>query len=198
MKKLILLSCLLILYMSSSAQKNYTVVYSLLTGAEFVNGKLTYDSKLQLSLHIYDDTLSFCRYGSYKAKMSKKVSVLSRDSHHGTLHHLKSDSILEVSTFINKCLIKIGIVYNWKILNDTATILGIKCIKAESELGMTAWFAPSKPVNAGPSIYYGLPGLILKVVKKDRNNLFIAESIQNEVPFLDYPNNIKIIRSGKL
>ncbi len=197
-RKFICFLFLLVSIISTNAQKNYTITYSRYSDADITNGKLNYTYRGHLSMHIYDDTLSFSRYWSHKPKMSKKVSVLSSDSHHGTLHHLTSDSILEVSTFTDdKYLIKVCKPFNWKILTDTVTILGIKCIKAESALGVTAWFAPSKPINAGPSFYYGLPGLILQVYEKQRNSLFVADSIQNEVPPLVYPENIKIIRVGK-
>jgi GLPGLI family protein len=194
-RKFICFLFLLASIISANAQNNYTITYSQYSGAAMIKGKLSYISKSTLQLHIYDDTLSFCRFLFGKPSMSKKLNVLDRYSHHGVLHHLKSDSILEVSTG-NKddFFIKFCKSYNWKITNDTTTIFGIQCVKAKSDSGVTVWFAPSIPVNSGPGVFYGLPGLILQVSNNKYHQLFVTDNIQKEVPPLDYPNNIKIYR----
>ncbi len=54
----------------------------------------------------------------------------------------------------------------WKILNEKATILGYSCRKAVTKyynLDVYAWFTEDLPISDGPSIYSGLPGLILKI-----------------------------------
>lgn len=63
-------------------------------------------------------------------------------------------------------------VYDWQITTDTMTIDGSLCYKAffkdKSSLGFpllyTAWFCPDIPIPIGPCSYYGLPGLILRLV----------------------------------
>jgi len=131
--------------------------------------------------------------------MTNREHVMSKAANHGTLHHLKSDSVLSVATYTSdKRLIRYSQPYNWKILNDTTTIIGMKCIKAESDLGINAWFAPSITVNAGPDAYYGLPGLILQAYNSKRETIFIANSILYDAPLLVYPQNIKIVEMGKV
>lgn len=56
--------------------------------------------------------------------------------------------------------------FEWIMANETAIINGYTCKKATSTKSlapMIAWYAEEIPVNDGPSIYWGLPGLILKV-----------------------------------
>ncbi|MFN2261163.1 MAG: GLPGLI family protein [Psychroflexus sp.] len=61
---------------------------------------------------------------------------------------------------------------NWKIGSETKQILGFQAKKAkgtyyyapkDEELEFEAWFVPSIPLNAGPDIFMGLPGLIVEV-----------------------------------
>lgn len=53
----------------------------------------------------------------------------------------------------------------WKILNETKTILGYKCKKAVSKTddSVVAWYTSDISSSVGPREYYGLPGLILEV-----------------------------------
>ena len=66
----------------------------------------------------------------------------------------------------------------WKLTNETQTIIGYKCQKATCRFrgrDFIAWFAPSIPVKRGPWKFGGLPGLILKV--QDKDGLYIFEAI---------------------
>ncbi len=52
----------------------------------------------------------------------------------------------------------------WKITDETKEVNGYKTRKAilESNPDIYVWFTTDIPVNAGPYIYYGLPGLVLE------------------------------------
>ena len=54
----------------------------------------------------------------------------------------------------------------WTMVEDSVTtVLGYKCLMAESEYHgrhWKAWFAPEIPISFGPWKFHGLPGLILK------------------------------------
>ena len=66
----------------------------------------------------------------------------------------------------------------WKLTNETQTIIDYKCQKATCRFrgrDFIAWFAPSIPVKRGPWKFGGLPGLILKV--QDKDGLYIFEAI---------------------
>ena len=87
-------------------------------------------------------------------------------------------------------------LFNWQITQDTASIGGIPCQKAETIFGgrkWNAWFAQEIPISDGPYKFCGLPGLILKIT--DSRNFWnfsiasisnidttIAPTLQNEKP----------------
>lgn len=61
----------------------------------------------------------------------------------------------------------------WTLSDETAEICGYLCTKASAQyLGRfwTIWFTPDIPVNAGPWLLWGAPGLILKA--EDDQGLF--------------------------
>lgn len=68
--------------------------------------------------------------------------------------------------------------FNWKISDDTLTILSYLCQKACCSFRgrmYTAWFAVDIPVNNGPWKFGGLPGLILKI--EDSTNYYRWECV---------------------
>lgn len=57
--------------------------------------------------------------------------------------------------------------YDWEITNEKVKIGDYICTKAllkKDDYQVTAWFAQDIPVNEGPFDYYGLPGLIMKLI----------------------------------
>ena len=66
---------------------------------------------------------------------------------------------------------------NWRILNDTLTILGFKCNSATAFFRgkqWTAWYAPKISCKYGPWILNGLPGIILKASADSNTMVFEA------------------------
>lgn len=62
--------------------------------------------------------------------------------------------------------------FNWEIKDATKRILGFQARKAEGkyfdpvkdkEINLEAWFVPAIPLQSGPDIYMGLPGLIMEL-----------------------------------
>lgn len=82
---------------------------------------------------------------------------------------------------------------NWKITEDTMTVLNYLCYKATTSFRgreYVAWFTLDIPVNEGPWKLYGLPGLILKV--EDTNYVFRIEAVgiqQLENEKIEIPNS---------
>lgn len=73
----------------------------------------------------------------------------------------------------------------WKIKNDIKEIAGHICMNASYKdtlrnQDIVAWFALDIPCFAGPSKYFGLPGLILEVNIDDGATILIAESIETK------------------
>ena len=61
----------------------------------------------------------------------------------------------------------------WNLEQDTLTINGHLCHKATAEVAgrvWEAWYAPGIPINDGPWLLWGLPGLIIHA--KDSNGYF--------------------------
>lgn len=81
-----------------------------------------------------------------------------------------------------RCDQKIDEMALWQMVEATDTILGYTCHKANVTYAgrdYTAWFAPEIPINDGPWKFWGLPGLILRVI--DNKELFewLAIGLEN-------------------
>ena len=51
--------------------------------------------------------------------------------------------------------------YKWNVGTESKEIMGLQVYKATIGDSITAWFCPTIPVQDGPGLYCGLPGLIL-------------------------------------
>ena len=51
--------------------------------------------------------------------------------------------------------------YKWNVGTESKEIMGLQAYKATIGDSITAWFCPTIPVQDGPGLYCGLPGLIL-------------------------------------
>lgn len=78
-----------------------------------------------------------------------------------------SGGILKPSEAIKRNIKK---EYNWIYEKETREILGYKCLKAyyikKNDDKVTVWYSQGIPIIDGPSIYAGVPGLILQVEEK--------------------------------
>jgi GLPGLI family protein len=66
--------------------------------------------------------------------------------------------------------------HDWKLREDKKTILGFNCKKATTtsnytgvEQNVIAWYAEDLAINDGPTVYNGLPGLILELEIDDKS-----------------------------
>lgn len=91
-----------------------------------------------------------------------------------TYTNYKIDSIVFVKNLLDEDFAVKRKVYefNWKIKDTTKNVLGFQAKKAEGayynhvtdeELNVEVWFIPAIPLQAGPDIFTGLPGLIVEV-----------------------------------
>lgn len=78
-----------------------------------------------------------------------------------------------------KTMVDIGNLWSWELGTETDTILNYVCCSARSG-SYIAWFALSVPVNEGPGLFCGLPGLILRVEKDNEGVVYEALSLQTE------------------
>ena len=56
--------------------------------------------------------------------------------------------------------------------------MGLEAYKATIGDSITAWFCPSIPVQDGPGLYYGLPGLILDL--EDKHAIYTCTAINTK------------------
>ncbi len=102
----------------------------------------------------------------------------------------------------NEFVIEEALSYNWSISDEFKQIGNYKCYKAtttkEVNMGdrivtekVTAYFCPEIPVPYGPSLYGGLPGLIIEL--QEKNAAFVLE----EIRFQEVAETEFIIPKGK-
>lgn len=85
----------------------------------------------------------------------------------------------------------------WNLEQDTLTINGHLCHKATAEVAgrvWEAWYAPGIPINDGPWLLWGLPGLIIHA--KDSDNYFKFNC--TSVKLLDEPYTVLLPGSNNL
>ncbi|MBS1572816.1 MAG: GLPGLI family protein [Bacteroidetes bacterium] len=86
-------------------------------------------------------------------------------------------------------------IINWKIHNETKTVLGYLCNKATASYRgreYIAWYSPDIPQSNGPSYFGGLPGLIMEIAEKD-NLIKITATAITKSPMIIYKRNEKNI-----
>lgn len=114
----------------------------------------------------------------------KKSGILYKDINASLF--IENTNIYNKNILISDSLPK----FNWEMKEDTKSIIDLPVKKAISKLDefteIIAWYSPFIPLNNGPDIYGGLPGLILELeVKNEKNNTieitrYIAEKIINK------------------
>jgi GLPGLI family protein len=92
--------------------------------------------------------------------------------------------------------------FNWQIDSKSAEeILGYKVQKAETTYEgkkYYAWFSTEIPLNNGPFVFNGLPGLILKVQNESNTYSITIKSLQNEnKPFPQPEKGKRVIETKK-
>ena len=146
-----------------------------------------------------------------KDENSKDHTVIINSHKNGTYFLTSESEVIEIDYLKKEMNVSDKLVENaytytaplmrpvWKIEKDTMTILNQNCQKATTTFkgrNYIAWFAPSIPINIGPWLFNGLPGLILKV--SDTKNEFGFECIALNPPksytevYKQYPDLQKI------
>ena len=71
--------------------------------------------------------------------------------------------------------------FSWLITSEKKTISGNETQLATCQFrgrNYEAWFAPSIPISAGPTLFGGLPGLILELRTTDGEHHFLLDALQ--------------------
>ena len=81
----------------------------------------------------------------------------------------------------------------WRISNDSCTVLGYRCRKAEAYFGgrtWSVWFAEEIPISEGPWKLSGLPGAVLRAYDASDSYRIEAETISSSThPIIFYDCN---------
>lgn len=97
--------------------------------------------------------------------------------------------------FYDLYYININNKLQWQILSDKMKIGDVECQKAIAEYGGRKWFAwfdGASPLQEGPYIFYGLPGLIVELSDEQKNFDFKLIRIKKSDK-----NNMFYLRKGK-
>lgn len=122
-----------------------------------------------------DSLVSSNKFGyGYNTNLEGQIYVVKNTEEHHTYKSIKvsPDSFYEVA--INETL-------DWKILPEVTRIDDFQVQKAEVSYGgrqWTAWFAPNIPLQEGPYVFYGLPGLIVEIGDKTGDYRFTLSAIR--------------------
>ncbi|MBP6023890.1 GLPGLI family protein [Ferruginibacter sp.] len=91
--------------------------------------------------------------------------------------------------------------FNWSVSEDTSTINGIKCQKAETNFSgrnWIAWFSMDIPSTDGPYKFNGLPGLIIKISDSSGYYTFLLTQYVNKKITVAFPKSQPPIKVTKL
>lgn len=82
--------------------------------------------------------------------------------------------------------------YQWKVSTEMKNIMGLETHKATIGDSITAWFCPTIPVQDGPGLYCGLPGLILDL--EDGQTIYSCTAIiTNSTREVEKPKRAKVV-----
>ncbi|WP_313580327.1 GLPGLI family protein [Chishuiella sp.] len=86
-------------------------------------------------------------------------------------------------------------IFKWQLQSGKKVILGYNCKEAILNYAGRKWIAyytDDIPLNDGPFLFNGLPGLILEIFDDKKEHYFVAEAIDN------IPNSIYIHKERKI
>jgi GLPGLI family protein len=104
--------------------------------------------------------------------------------------------------FDKKFIIKDSLlIYNWKMINEERLINGLKCLKATTidcfNNMITAWYSLDFPISNGPSIYHGLPGLIVEIQSKNFSYHLSKINIIKEINELKFEEKGHVVKQNE-
>ncbi len=90
---------------------------------------------------------------------------------------------------------KVGDI-EWELTNETKNINGLECFKAEAKNFpmLTVWYTKELPVSNGPSIYQGLPGLVVFAESYSRTTQVYKTEYTDDVEGFEKLYNEKVNR----
>lgn len=149
------------------------------------------DKLVTYKLHFNDSCSVFKKEDKmYNDRKKLVLSKLSSAGYSGVVYRNNYDKVIlrQKTTGGESFIIKYPFFdLDWKLINNTENVGNYLCYKAISvkkykdskgkikEETFIAWYSPEIPVNFGPFVFGGLPGLILKL--ETEKEYFIANRI---------------------
>lgn len=90
--------------------------------------------------------------------------------------------------------------FTWQLHNDSKKILNYNCKKATAKYRgreYIAWYASEIPVNNGPYVFEGLPGLILEIEDSNNKYHFTAVGIDKKPMDIYLRNDKEILKISR-
>ena len=104
----------------------------------------------------------------------------------------KNESVSQEYIMDKAFLITEPLNSEWKLISEEKKVGNYPCKKAVNDKNITAWYCPDIPVNDGPYLYQGLPGLILEIEMPTK-----TISMQNIDFNTEIKDKIKVPSTGK-
>jgi GLPGLI family protein len=184
--KLLFLLIYLAVINDANSQNTYRIDYDYKMMLPNINGQQLYN--LYSTKLIYNDSASLFYYmGDTPADMDKLLKndiIGNKLVHHALYYNLKNKTLYHQTAWPGKkrYLTPEPANSNWTLLNQKDTICYNEC-KVAYRVGKKndttmAWYVPSEKNGFGPSIYVGLPGVVLQVFDQLHGLIFTAIKIE--------------------
>lgn len=119
------------------------------------NGESVYQSKAKNA----DDNMM-------KEQSSSGITIIMVENDNSLYKNQKANRLISQEYIMDKAFLISEELEkpDWALQNEKKEIAGYTCSKATNkEETVTAWYCAAIPINDGPYIYWGLPGLIMQV-----------------------------------
>ncbi len=166
------------------------VLFSNLTFSQNISVDYMYKGEngmLESSLYINDDFSIYSRFypkRNYVSEIGEKIKLDPEKNMYTIKNFEKRNLLYKDYVFKKGYFIADSLdVFNWDIKQDTLSVLGLKCQKAEVNFRgrhYIAYFSKNIKISDGPWKFNGLPGLILKIYSTDNIYSFEAIKIENK------------------
>jgi GLPGLI family protein len=178
-------------------------------GAQIQEGKIVYEEKIDLHRRMQDEQmkamvpqfrtskfeLNFADNQSMYTMQEEEPDIAENTDHGGIVMRFAGANTEYYKNFVTQkqvekrelgdkdYIIEDSLRHiNWKLVDETKTILGYHCKKAtgKTERGsdVEAWYTEDIPVSSGPETFNGLPGMILQVDINKQEFLITAVSVE--------------------
>lgn len=172
-----------------------TIENTFLRSEEFILYRVGQESRFLASARYYNDSMGAVFLKDYpqpafnsQEEVQNYVNLIAKYRDRKTIQsNYRVNKNFQSGNFIALLLFSLPTQYmeepmnfKWNISNEVDTILGLPSIKASTNYGgrhYYAWFTSAIPINDGPYVFQGLPGLILKVADERGWYTFSAKHI---------------------